>query len=583
MPQDSNSGLTMCQYHKSEPLKDYCLRCKVCICHICGQIRHDDHTKVDVQQAAEERKASMAKMLLEAKAEIVTIDSKLNKQNDLRNESKTRIAAAENTETKTVEELIQVLRDREKMVKEELTKIDETQQEAHEAQIKKFQIFASELKNSVEHCEVIFQKGTAVEILQEEHLQELLRQCQKMELYKPHDVSYVVNRENVKTLRQSSFQVPLGHVVVSDHSQSAAEGKGLKEAELGAEANFIVITRDSQGKQFYSEQEQVTVTISSPGGEQKAQITDHHDGSYTVHYRPISVGQHDVAIEVNGWPLPGSPWCVNVTPHHYKLVMSRGSRGKKKGEFKNPIGISKNEITGNIAVADNHNGRIQLFNKDLKHLRTIGGVKGSQTGAVKIVNPRSVAFSKNGDLIVIHGNDQRKMSVITDDGRFIEQFSEYLINPYSVFVTTDGVGHVIVCDDRKIKVLSTDGAELLQSFSDPDCHTAPSCVLYHHDMFFVSYMTANCVKVFSKEGAFLHNIGSEDSDGEQFKYPLGLAVDNFDNLIICDNHRLQLFTLDGKFLFSFGQEIRDPWAVTVCKNGDLLVTDVTKHCVVVFR
>lgn len=185
-------------------------------------------------------------------------------------------------------------------------------------------------------------------------------------------------------------------------------------------------------------------------------------------------------------------------------------------------------------------------------------------------------------MILIHGDkNSRKMSVLTSGGQFIEQFSEHVIDPRSIFIKTDGDSHVIVCDsaDHKIKVLSPDGAELLQSFSAPDCDASPSCVVYHQETYFVSYMMANCVTVFNKEGIPLYYIGSQ----EEMPYPSGLAVDAFDNLIVCGSNKLHMFTLNGKFLASFDQEIQRPWAVTVCRKGDLWVTDLTKHNVLVFR
>ena len=537
----------------------------------------------------------MAKILYEAKAEIVAVDGKINKQIELRKKSKARITAAENKVTETVEELIQVLRDHEKTVKEKLTETDEKQEKDYVAQLQKLQMLATELKTSVEQGEDIFERDIAAEILKGENVvfapcKELVSQCQKIQVHKPEDVNYVVNTGNVTVLKEL-VQLRLDQGVVNDHSQSVAEGKSLKEAEQGAKAIFTVTTRDTEGKQFYSEQEQVTVTISSPTGEEEKQITDCKDGNYTVHYKPKSVGRHDVAIEINGWPLTGSPWRVDVKPHQYKLVKSCGSRGKKEGEFEVPFSISKNEKTGNIAVADHLNERVQVFDENLKYLRTIGGGTRSQTGAaVKIGRPTSVAFLRNGDMIFIHLDDKKreKMSVITDDGQFIEQFSKHLMNPQSVFVKIDDDGHVIVCDpgDLKIKVLSSDGAELLQSFSATDGNTFPGYVFYHHDMFFVSYPEVHYVKVFNKEGVFLYNIGSEGYGKGQLKQPLGLVIDAFDNLIVCDsrNRRIQMFTLDGKFLTSFGQDIQEPWfAITVCNNGDLLVCDAAKNSFLVFR
>lgn len=101
----------------------------------------------------------------------------------------------------------------------------------------------------------------------------------------------------------------------------------------------------------------------------------------------------------------------------------------------------------------------------------------------------------------------------------------------------------------------------------------------------MSYWEIHHVKVFDGEGKFLFNIGSEGSGKGQLMYPRSLVVDAFDNLIVCDsgNKRLQMFTQDGTFLSSFGQEIQTPWSMTICFNGDLLVTDYGKHCIYTLR
>ena len=70
----------------------------------------------------------------------------------------------------------------------------------------------------------------------------------------------------------------------TDPSQSAAEGQGLEEAELGAESNFTITTRDSEARQFNKEGDQVTVKICSPTGEAEIEpgIDDCKDGIYIV-------------------------------------------------------------------------------------------------------------------------------------------------------------------------------------------------------------------------------------------------------------------------------------------------------------
>ena len=49
------------------------------------------------------------------------------------------------------------------------------------------------------------------------------------------------------------------------------------------------------------------------------------NGEYSAAYTPDCVGKHEVLIEVNGEPLSGSPWCVEVLPHHYRRLFSFGS------------------------------------------------------------------------------------------------------------------------------------------------------------------------------------------------------------------------------------------------------------------
>lgn len=461
----------MCKenYHENETLEYYCQQCKVCICHKCGQTGHDHHEKVGIRHAADERKVSMVNVLDECKAEVLVVKSKINEQVKLRNKSREKIATTKNKVTETVELFIQDLRNHEATIKAELTEINHAQEKEYQAKLEEFHSFVTELERSVDSGEDVFQRDISLEILQEESvvfggLRELLNRSQTTQLYKPEHVNYVVNRENVSA---SGHLLSLGQVVASktDYSRSVAEGKGLKEAECGAEAHFTVTTRDSEGNKFYHEDDEVTVTVSSPSGEEKVDVRNGQDGDYTVNYKPRRVGQHNIEVKVNGLPLTDSPWIVNVMPHPYKVMRSKGSHAQTQGAFIRPWSIAENERTGTIAVAGYENKCIQLFDKDFRYQRTLCTVAGSNSGSATIGHPMFVAFLKNDGIIFSHEESAHleKMSVITDQGHFIEHFSEHLIIPLGVFVKPDGDGDVIVCDggDQKVKVLSPDGLGLL--------------------------------------------------------------------------------------------------------------------------
>ncbi|XP_029201189.2 E3 ubiquitin-protein ligase TRIM71-like isoform X1 [Acropora millepora] len=101
---------------------------------------------------------------------------------------------------------------------------------------------------------------------------------------------------------------------------------------------------------------------------------------------------------------------------------------------------------------------------------------------------------------------------------------------------------------------------------------------------------AHCVKVFDKTGLYIHDIGCEGSNDGQFQCPVGLVIDKYNQLIVCDmnNPRLQLFTLRGKFLSKLQGEWLNmsklrPRHVAINLNDTLFVSSFRGNCIYVFH
>ena len=144
---------------------------------------------------------------------------------------------------------------------------------------------------------------------------------------------------------------------------------------------------------------------------------------------------------------------------------------------------------------------------------------------------------------------------------------------------------MIVCDwaDNSVKVLSPDGTELVQSFKGPHSFRSPTSAVYHEDKFFVLYETYG--KVFNNEGLYLYDIGYEEPCDVQV-ISLEFTIDACNNLIVCDtrDERLHLFSLEGKFVYSFNiEEIKSPSSVAAFEDNKLLVCDGKKHVVHVLQ
>jgi len=77
-------------------------------------------------------------------------------------------------------------------------------------------------------------------------------------------------------------------------------------------------------------------------------------------------------------------------------------------------------------------------------------------------------------------------------------------------------------------------------------------------------------QVFNNEGEFLYKIVKEEPG--KLHRPIGLAVDKFNNLLVCDGKYVQVFTLEGKMVNSIkGQpiQIQNLLAVAVSNAGQV--------------
>ena len=151
---------------------------------------------------------------------------------------------------------------------------------------------------------------------------------------------------------------------------------------------------------------------------------------YTVTYIPQCVGQHRVEIQVNGQPLTGSPWFVQVIPHQYQFAFQFGSKGREQGRFNSPWGIAVNDKSRTLAVADFNNKRIQMF-----------GFEGNFLGQIALNGkPRSLTFTESGDLLVCALLEvwSWRIFLFTENGRFMSYFGgEHVKAPYYISVSSD--------------------------------------------------------------------------------------------------------------------------------------------------
>ena len=568
------------QYHENQPLEFYCEECKVLICQKCCIVSHNRHTITDTQKAAQVQKMQMKDALEKVKAETVIYENEIRKQTELMDKTKNEILSAEKKMTDAVEERIRELREHERVMKAKFAEIYEAQQKHHATRLENFELVLTQLQSCIERGESALERNVSAEILQTNQIivgrcEELLN-LTKPDIYNPPHVNYII---------ENQLNPGFDRIVVSNTdpllSLAEVDNQELVLIREKTVANFIIVTRDSGGKQFYHEDDQVKVNIITPAEDQlETEIKDTKDGKYIVTYTPQCVGQHRVEIQVNGQPLTGSPWVLQVIQHQYQFAFLFGSEGKEQGQFDTLWGIAVNDKSKTLAVCEVGNERVQMFGFDGNFLREIPLQAGTQ----------SVAFTETGDLLSFVASNDSKLSLYTEGGQFIRYITdEHVKVPWYISVRSDG--RIIACDsnNKSIKVLSPDGKNLLQSFRAPDCDADPWCAVYQQNKFFISYPNANRVMVFNNAGEYLYDIGSEGAGDGQLRFPTGLAIDKFNRLIVCDavNKRLQLFTLDRTYVAEVAGSVLDHIGLlghcAVSDTGHLFVTDQIKHCIYVFN
>jgi DNA-binding beta-propeller fold protein YncE len=100
----------------------------------------------------------------------------------------------------------------------------------------------------------------------------------------------------------------------------------------------------------------------------------------------------------------------------------------------------------------------------------------------------------------------------------------------------------------------------------------------------------NKIRIFDRNGKYLSSFGKEGSENGEFRFPLGIDIDNSGRVYIADsgNHRLQIFNPDGKFITkiiipSKNKRPADPTDVAVDDSRNrCYVVDNDNHQILVF-
>ena len=98
------------------------------------------------------------------------------------------------------------------------------------------------------------------------------------------------------------------------------------------------------------------------------------------------------------------------------------------------------------------------------------------------------------------------------------------------------------------------------------------------------------VQVFDINGTFLRSFGHKGENAGEFKNPTGIAIDKDRNILVSENHnhRVQILSWEGRHLGSFGgqgnldSQLFKPWGLSLDSTGNVIVADPGNKLVKIF-
>ena len=588
------------QGHTKEESKFFCKNCETVVCQTCVLLQHGNHTLTLIEEEAERQKIQ-TKSLIENQRR--NLQAKMNAVSQLDEDCAKLIQQAEDVKRDVetfVDNLIADIQAKKQNIFSAVEK--ETSQSLERVTKRKTEIERqiAVIKSSLEKSDKLLTRNTNAEIVQLKKSLDII--FEGVDQTEPTDrdpeglparLVFVENQkmlDTVSTEEIGTLQMPQQ----TKASQFIAEGKGLEEGIVHREAQFILTTRNAEGRQCYNERDHVTVEIRDERGRECAtemRIKDNKDGLYQISYSPRDEGRYKVIVKVNREHVCNSPFTVQVKPFQFRPVLFFGKEGSSVGMFKCPWGVAVS-ARDEIAVTDTNNHRVQIFNSDGNYLRSFGR-EGNKAGEFNF--PRGIAFHNNGKIFVVDTGNHR-IQIFSGEGEYVGSFGgkgnrdSQLTYPWGLSVDSDG--NIIVADtgNELIKIFSPDG-KFLMKIGVQGSFTHPVHCVQCDRYLIVSDCNEHCIKVFDRNGNFQYKFGKQGGGDGEFNKPVCLSVNKSGHLMVCDrgNHRIQVFELNGKFVCKFGTkgsslgEFNQPISAAVFSNGRIAVSEVSNHRIQIFE
>ncbi len=265
-----------------------------------------------------------------------------------------------------------------------------------------------------------------------------------------------------------------------------------------------------------------------------------------------------------------------------------GSRGTGPGQFNKPRSLAL-DTNDNVFVVD-MTGRVQKFSPNGKFLLSW------QMPQTDLGKPKGMCRDRDGNIVVLEPHYQR-VNHFTTEGKLVAQWGVKGTNAGELTlpraIAVDTKNNVIVSEytlvDR-VQKFSPYGKRVLSVWGTPgllpgEFNRAEGVGLDVRDDIHVADSCNHRIQVFSPDGKFLRTYGKAGERLNDMSYPYDICIDAQGRQFVCEfgNSRIQVFDAKDRAIEIIGKaggepgEFNKPWSIAFDSKGNLYVADSMNH------
>ena len=249
-------------------------------------------------------------------------------------------------------------------------------------------------------------------------------------------------------------------------------------------------------------------------------------------------------------------------------------------QLNNPLGVTVDNKTGNIYIADQYNHCVKVFDSTGKYLFKFGD--NERDG--KMYYPIGVAIYEDR-ILITQGNDC--ILNYTLNGKFISMIGrqgrgelEFRL-PFGLTID-ESIGDIYICDynNNRIQILNNDLS--FKSQFGNDTLKYPRDVKLSKEYIYVLDESNPCLHLFNYNHILQKSVISR-GEGMEVIYPYFFFVDQTENILISDRNSNSIHIFNTEFQLIHKIPVSNPTGVTVDKQGRVIVVSrAVKDCLQIF-